>query len=251
MCLIVFDWRPGEDHWLRLSANRDEFFKRPTQAMQEWPEQPGLWAGKDLEQGGTWMGVTESGRWSALTNVRALNVGPAEPRSRGELVLNYLTESIHPEQWIHSVDSEQYAPFNLLVGNRDELWYLTNYPARRIERLKAGLYSLSNANLNSPWPKAELAKQQLTETSEDFNTALAGLLNRREVWPDEELPDTGVPLVWERMLSAQFISAPGYGTRCSTGIHATGSQFALQEITWNESGTESERRNFTIVLKDR
>ena len=248
MCLIVFDWRPGEDHWLRLSANRDEFFKRPTQAMHAWPEQPGLWAGKDLEQGGTWMGVTESGRWSALTNVRVLGVGPEEPRSRGELVLHYLISSMSPDLWLNTIDSDEYAPFNLLLGNKEELWYLTNYPERHAERLDPGLYSLSNASLNSPWPKAELARQQLSEHAGD---ELAGLLSRREVWPDEQLPDTGVPLAWERMLSAQFISAPGYGTRCSTGIHATGSQLALQEITWDESGTESERRNFTIVLKDR
>lgn len=247
MCLIVFDWQPGTECWLRLSANRDEVYRRPAATMHSWPEYPGLYAGKDLEQGGTWLGVTEEGRWAALTNVRAPGAGPEDPRSRGELVLSYLTSGQSPEDWLATVKAEQYAPFNLLIGDQTELWYLCNHPQITARRLEAGLYSLSNAQLDSPWPKAELAKQQLAQASPPY----AGLLDRRQIWPDNELPQTGVPLLWERLLSAQFIIAPGYGTRCSTGIDARRGNMGLQEITWDETGTAVDEKTFNIVLLDR
>lgn len=249
MCLIVFEWAPGTDHWLRLSANRDEFYPRPTRPLQQWPEIPGLWAGKDLEQGGTWLGVTEQGRWAALTNVRAPGVGPANPKSRGELALNYLTSAQDPQSWLNEINPEHYAPFNLLVGTPDTLCYLGSYPEIVRQTLPAGRYSLSNAQLNSPWPKAILALEQLADAPHD--APLAGLLKRREPWPDDDLPETGVPMLWERLLSAQFIRAPGYGTRCSTGLNAYASHIELQEITWNEAGEASERNEERIEIKDR
>ena len=258
MCLIVFDWQPGTRHWLTLSANRDEFYKRPTQALAPWPDAPTLYAGKDLEQGGTWLGVTESGHWAALTNVRALGVGPENPRSRGELVFNYLNSNSTPADWLNALAAEEYAPFNLLIGTPNELWYVTNHkynqdtpPSVHHQRLLAGRYSLSNANLNSPWPKAELALEQLNALTHPTPERLANTLNRREPWPDNQLPTTGVPLMWERLLSAQFILTPEYGTRCSTGLVTNGAELDIQEITWNESGKATKNRSYNIVLKDR
>lgn len=259
MCLIVFDWQPGTKRWLTLSANRDEFYQRPTQPLAEWPDIPGLYAGKDLEQGGTWLGVTKSGRWAALTNVRAPGEGPQNPRSRGELVLTYLSSTASPEAWLKQIDSEEYAPFNLLVGNHHELWYLTNRTTdtssstmlKTQQKLAPGRYSLSNASLNSPWPKAELALQQLSTPALPSLETLTRLLNNRAPWPDDALPSTGVPLTWERLLSAQFILAPGYGTRCSTGLLAQNNKIELQEITWDDSGNAVENRSYHLVLKDR
>lgn len=258
MCLIVFNWQPGTSQWLTLSANRDEFYQRPTRALEEWSDAAGVYAGKDLEQGGTWLGVTESGNWAALTNVRAPGIGPSNPISRGELVLSFLSSNTSPEVWLAQVKADRYAPFNLLVGSRDELWYFSNFDAdpngevsHIQQRLTPGQYSLSNASLNSPWPKAELALEQLTAQPKPSANELARLLNRREPWPDNDLPSTGVPIAWERLLSAQFIMAPGYGTRCSTGIVAKDNQFSVQEITWNESGKATENRSYNIVLKDR
>lgn len=258
MCLIVFDWQPGASRWLALSANRDEFHQRPTRVLEEWVDIPGLYAGKDLQQGGTWLGVTENGRWAALTNVRALDVGPDNTKSRGDLVLSYLSSSSTPEVWLSTLASKDYAPFNLLIGTPTDLWYVTNHqtetgaePVAHHQPLPAGRYSLSNANLNSPWPKAELALKQLTSQAPTDTDALANLLCRRTPWPDNELPCTGVPLAWERLLSAQFIRTPAYGTRCSTGLVANANELDIQEITWNESGQATENRSYNIVLKDR
>ncbi len=247
MCLIVFDWQPGQSQWLRLSANRDEFYKRPAVPMHAWDSIPGLYAGKDLEQGGTWLGFRDTGRWAALTNVRAPGAGPDNPASRGELVTAYVESGLSPQEWLTSLDSSNYAPFNLLAGTERELWYLSNYPKTQLELLTPGRYSLSNAHLDSPWPKAELAKEQLGQADSE----LATLLSRREPWPDEVLPATGVPILWERLLSAQFIIAPGYGTRCSTGIIASGTDVDLQEITWDEQGERVGEKSYRLAIKDR
>jgi len=269
MCLIVFDWQPDAPQWLRLSGNRDEFYQRPTAPLHLWPDDPlrseKLWAGKDLKEGGTWMGVTESGRWAALTNVRVLNAGPDNPRSRGELVLDYLNSGKAPQEWLTSINPSLYAPFNLLVGTTNNLWYLRNHPEVHAQPLAPGLYSLSNAQLNSRWPKAELAEEQLAQTDAEADSdVLSRILNRRALWPDDKLPDTGVPLAWERLLSAQFIMAPGYGTRSSTGIVGETIQddsdagqpsikkrIGIQEVTWNEAGEAVNTESFRIVLKDR
>lgn len=236
MCLIVFDWAPGTDQWLTLSANRDEFFNRPARALQEWPEQPGLFAGQDLQQGGTWLGMTQSGRWAALTNVRAPGIGPENPRSRGQLVLDYLTSSLAPEDWLSTLSPADYAPFNLLAGTPQDLWYCGTHPEVQIRRLAPGRYGLSNAQLDTPWPKLELARQQLSAITPESD--LSRLLSRREPFADEVLPETGVPHIWEKLLSAQFIHAPGYGTRCSTGIRTSAHEVTMDEVTWNESGEE-------------
>ena len=246
MCLIVFNWQPGSPQWLTLSANRDEFFRRPARTLQEWDDVPGLFAGKDLEQGGTWLGMTRGGRWAALTNIRAPGAGPQEPLSRGQLVLDYLHSELSPEAWLEQLDCSLYAPFNLLAGTPNELWYQNNHPTPQRIAVPAGIHSLSNAHLNSPWPKAQLAKQQLTELLTDMQANPAGMLSHRDIWPDSELPQTGVPLAWERLLSAQFIQAPGYGTRCSTGIQTDASGITISEITYNSSGSADKEVSIHI-----
>ncbi|HBS42354.1 MAG TPA: hypothetical protein DEA26_06730 [Oceanospirillales bacterium] len=246
MCLIVFDWHPGSEQWLTLSANRDEVFYRPTRPLQPWPQHPGLFAGQDLEKGGTWLGLTDKGRWAALTNVRVPGAGPQDPRSRGELVLNYLTSDLAPEAWAEQLDTAEYAPFNLLTGTSDTLCYTTNYPDKASRILAPGRYGLSNAQLNTPWPKVRLALQQLAAAPAP--EALTTLLSHREPFADNELPHTGVSELWERLLSAQFIRAPGYGTRCSTGLSIRGHLARLEEITWNEEGEAAGQALFTIPL---
>ncbi len=246
MCLIVFDWQPGSDQWLTLSANRDEFFNRPARPLVQWPEQPSVYAGQDLQLGGTWLGFAQNGRWAALTNVRAPGAGPEHPVSRGELALDYLTSALPPEHWLQRIRADIYAPFNLLTGTTNEAWYFTNYPDVRCERLTPGLYGLSNATLNTPWPKLELARQQLAERTAE--TDLSRLLSRREPFADEALPDTGVPQIWEKLLSAQFIHAPGYGTRCSTGIRTQGQQVMMEEVTWDEAGDENGHQQLSFQI---
>ena len=257
MCLIVFDWQPNTEHWLTLSANRDEFHHRPALPMAEWPEKPGLYAGKDISQGGTWLGVTSSGRWAALTNIRT----PAQATnpsalSRGVLVLDYLTSQKSPKEWLAGINPHEYSPFNLLVGTQQSLYYCHNHPKVSIKQIQPGRYGLSNAHLfsshisishlPSDWPKTQLALTQLTDRQ--AGESLTSLLNRREPWPDDQLPNTGVPKEWESMLSAQFIVSPAYGTRCSSGIEATDERICFKEITWNKQGEEIMQRVESIQI---
>ena len=253
MCLIVLNWQPQDRQWLSLSANRDEFYPRPASALEEWKEYPGLFAGRDLQQGGTWLGATKAGRFAALTNIRAPGVGPAEPQSRGHLVLDYLREPRNAEKYLRAVleKGEQYAPFNLLCGNRNQLWYASNYPEPRLERLEPGIHTLSNAWLNTPWPKTELARTQLQHWLQQpkGSASLAALLDHYSPFPDDQLPQTGVPLEWERLLSAQFINAPGYGTRCSTGILGLEDRLELSELSWDSHGRIAGRVTWPVDLE--
>jgi len=250
MCLIVFNWQPQQPEWLTLSANRDEFYQRPTAPLAQWQQPSNVYAGKDLQEGGTWLGCAESGRIAALTNVRAPGVGPQSPRSRGHLVSRWLTSEQPAQAFARQIldEAEQYPPFNLLIAEPQQMLYLTNYPQPAVQVVPSGLHVLSNASLNTPWPKAALAKQQLADISKPEADELASLLSRREIFTDDQLPATGVPLEWERLLSAQFIQSAQYGTRCSTGLVARKHSVNMCEISWNENGSESERNDVRISL---
>lgn len=217
MCLLAFAWQHA-GQTLLLLGNRDEFHARPTRAADYWTAEghPGLLAGKDLEAGGTWMGVTTGGRFAALTNIRnpALQAGP---RSRGELVSRYLTGDQPPEQFMIELAARcgDYAGFNLLAGNLNELWHLNS--AEPIPRPVApGVHTLSNASLDTPWPKTLRLREALTASLQASDEALLALLADPSRYPDEQLPATGISLEWERMLSAAFIVGEEYGTRASS-----------------------------------
>lgn len=252
MCLISFAWQPQQQQ-LIVAANRDEFFNRPAAPMAEWPEHPGLFAGKDLEQGGTWLGVTQNRRFAALTNIRAPGEGPQNPLSRGHLVLDFLTSDESARSYMQSLDDKanRYGLFNLLCFDGQQLWYGKNHPEYEARALDGGHYGLSNAYLNSPWPKTLLAKQQLQQwlTSHDPSNPLPGcLLSRREPFADDQLPQTGVPYAWEKMLSSQFIHSPAYGTRCSSAISISEQLILLEEISWNERGESSHEYRYKIRI---
>jgi len=153
MCLIVFAWRPGHAQPLIVAANRDEFYARPSLPLGQWPELPQIHAGRDLEAGGTWLGVGADGRFAALTNIRNPHQPPAR-RSRGELVARFLAGDVPLDDYLRDVvgRSVEYAGFNLLLGNAEQLWH---YNARdpQPQRLEPGVYGLSNAGLDTPWPK--------------------------------------------------------------------------------------------------
>lgn len=231
MCLIVFAWRPAHPQPLILAANRDEFYARPTLPLAQWQDAPHIYAGRDLQAAGTWLGITADGRFAALTNIR----DPGQPlgrRSRGELVAHFLSGSLSIDEYLREVAgrSAEYGGFNLLVGNREELHFL-NAVDPFARKLEAGVYGLSNAGLNTPWPKLVKAKAALgNQLEEPDPQALFELLADAETPPDADLPHTGVGLATERLLSSVFIASPNYGTRASTVLitNADGSQRLIE-----------------------
>lgn len=221
MCLIVFAWRPSHPQPLVLAANRDEFYARPTLPLAQWEDAPQVFAGRDLEAGGTWLGVSADGRFAALTNIRDPEQTPGR-RSRGELVAHFLTGSLSIDEYLREVAgrSAEYGGFNLLVGDREALHFL-NAADPVARRLEAGVYGVSNAGLNTPWPKLLKARAALThQLDEPDLEAMFELLADTETPPDADLPNTGVGLATEKLLSSVFIASPNYGTRASTVLIA-------------------------------
>lgn len=215
MCLITFNWDNHPTYKLVLVANRDEFFDRPSQVIHQWPE--GFYGGKDLRAGGTWLAMKPNGRFAFLTNYRDMRKAKPEAKSRGELVKNYLTSELSPQEYLESLalEGDKYEGFNLIVGDASSMHYLSNYQ-KGIEAVNPGLYGLSNAFLDTPWPKLTLAKtglEQLIQKEIFDPLAMMPILHSRTIAPDEELPDTGLGLARERLMSCQFIHAEGiYGT---------------------------------------
>lgn len=217
MCLIVLAWRPGHAQPLLLAANRDEFYARPSQPLGEWPDAPGLFAGRDLQAGGTWLGIGPGGRFAALTNIR--DPGQAEgARSRGKLAVDFLLGELSARDYLQRLEDqcEQYSGFNLLCGDTQQLCHFSSRE-RRVNLLAAGVYGLSNADLDTPWPKVQRAKAALTACLDDPQPErLLALLADPTQAADSHLPQTGIGLAGERLLSSVFIASPSYGTRASS-----------------------------------
>lgn len=228
---------------LIVAANRDEYYARPAKEAHYWEDAPQVYAGRDLEKMGTWLGVTRSGRFAALTNYRAPGEMRAGLRSRGELAADYLTGHEPPEAYLRQVDgrAHEYPGFNLLAGDMDALYYYSNREGS-IRALAPGIYGLSNHLLNTDWPKVERGKQALSRivaeggTDEGLADRLLVLLRSAERAPDRLLPATGVPLEVERMLSPIFIESEGYGTRCSTIVLMSGRETYFVERTYGPHG---------------
>ena len=248
MCLIFLAWRVHADYPLVVAANRDEFFARPTAVADFWPEAPLVLAGRDLEAGGTWMGVTRNRRFAALTNYR----DPAQMRggapSRGALVSGFLADSTSPAVYLERVAtaSRECNGYNLLVGDGEELWWSSNVGGKP-RKLTPGIYGLSNHLLDTPWPKVGAGKTALTRALDGLpdEQGLVDILRNDSVHPDEQLPKTGVPLEWERLLSAAFVKSPGYGTRSSTVLimHRTGTM-VFDEQTWLPGVVRAARKRY-------
>lgn len=221
MCLIALALDAHPQFRLVLVANRDEFHARPTAAAAAWNDVPEIFGGRDLQQGGGWLALHRDGRWAAVTNVRRME--PPDPRapSRGALVAGYLREPQTPQAWAEQLrePAGAYAGFNLLLGDAGGAHYLSNAPGYRAQALSPGVHAVSNASLDTPWPKLLRLKQALRHwcavQSRDPEALFAALADEQEA-PEAELPDTGVGLVRERFLSAAFIRHPAYGTRAST-----------------------------------
>lgn len=222
MCLIFLSVNHHPAYKLIVAANRDEFYHRNTAPVHFWEDHPHILGGRDLEASGTWMAMSKKGKISMVTNYRdPHNIDPAAP-SRGQLVSDYLLNGDQPEEYLQSISSngKAYNGFNLIVGSSNELFYYSNYMGT-VKKIDSGLHGLSNHLLNTPWPKVERGmekmKQALSEKVVDPLT-LFDVLYDEQIASDEKLPDTGIGLERERVLSSMFIKSLNYGTRCSTVV---------------------------------
>ena len=216
MCLIVVGWRVHPEYPLVVAANRDEFYARPSADAARWPDAPQVIGGLDLEAGGTWLGIAETGRFAAVTNVREPNMAKGAC-SRGALTRGFLLSDLSAGDYASQIDGKRYSGFNLLLADGESLFYCSNRDGKP-RALPAGVYGLSNHLLDSPWPKLVQARQRFTEALQDLpdEAAFFELLADQSIVADDNLPQTGVPLEWERLLSAVFVKSENYGTRAST-----------------------------------
>jgi uncharacterized protein with NRDE domain len=259
MCLIVFSIHYHPTYKLIVAANRDEFYARKTEPASFWPNQKNILGGRDLEAMnengtcGTWMGMTTSGKIAMVTNYRDFKNLKTKAPSRGHLVSDFLTGDASPKSYLQSIEKNKgdYNGFNLIVGDIENLMYLSNYK-EGIEKLSKGLYGLSNALLDTPWPKVELAKSKskvilskpLINPEELFE-----LMRDESRAADNRLPETGIGIERERALSSMFIKTEGYGSRCSTVILVkdTG-ETEFVERTYNLLDFTFETRRFDFKI---
>lgn len=247
MCLIFVAVNVHPRYPLVVAANRDEFYDRPTAPAAFWPESPEVLAGRDLRAGGTWIGITRTGRIAAVTNYRDMKRNKPGAPSRGKLVSGFLLCSDPPVTYLEHLaqEADQYNGFNILVGEQEEIYGYSNCEGK-IRKVPQGIHGLSNHLLDTPWPKVEIGKQILCGVlaEADFSAEdIFELLLNRAVAKDEDLPDTGVGLEWERILAPIFIKSPTYGTRSSTIIlldRAGG-------ITFTERSFDNGLEHFTTV----
>ncbi|ARP81309.1 hypothetical protein CAL12_10965 [Bordetella genomosp. 8] len=251
MCLAVLAIDVIPDAPVLVAANRDEYHARPTAAAAPWRDDPRIIAGRDLQSGGTWMGMTRAGRHALVTNYRdPMTIRPGAP-SRGKLVEDFLRGAVSPSEYIATVAASgaAYNGFNLIVGDGDDVWYYSNRgPAPRA--LAPGIYALSNHLLDTPWPKLARTKAAFTDIlrgapSPDIE-ALFDALGDRSVAQDAELPDTGIGLERERFLSSAFIVGLTYGTRSSTVMAIGMEHRALYERRYAPDGTPAGRSNWDV-----
>ena len=222
MCLILFRYKDHPKYPLILAANRDEFYNRPTQEADFWTDHPDIIGGRDLSEGGTWMGITTKGKFGMLTNYRDIPGIIENAPSRGHLVSDFLKGDAQPEEYISEIQNRNlsYNGYNLIVGHLDQWYYLSNY-GENYQKVEPGIHGLSNALLNSNWHKVVKGKELLstcTSSDEIDIEDLFSLLRDESKAKPDMLPETGLSREKETALSSMFINTEGYGSRCSTAI---------------------------------
>jgi len=245
MCLLLIAYKVHPRYPLVVAANRDEFFARPTAPAAMWDDATEVLAGRDLEGGGTWLGVGGAKRIAGLTNYRDPSRLRAEAPSRGKLVSGFLAGRTSPDEFLARLraKADRYNGFNLVFGTVSALGCYSNVDGRH-RPLEPGVHGLSNHLLNTPWPKIVRGRRRMAALlgldGDDLVEALLDLLADRTIPPDTDLPDTGVGMVIERGLSPLFIRLPGYGTRSSTVVLAGDrGTVTFVEKTYDEQGQET------------
>lgn len=257
MCIAYIAIGSHPEWPLLIAANRDEFHSRPTLAAAPWVDRPDIIAGKDCVAKGSWLGITRQGRFALLTNYREPGVFLNDAPSRGQLVSRYLQSELTPEHYANAIHQQgsAYNGFNLLIGDSCAVWYVSNRgPRTGPEPLSVGRYVLTNHSLDATWPKAERLRRSLDDFSldslhESVSPVLC-LLKDATIAEDHLLPNTGLSLEQERLLSSPFIVSPDYGTRCSTVIAMnTNGNVAFSEVSYSPAGVVTERHDWPFAMK--
>ncbi|KAA0020169.1 NRDE family protein [Antrihabitans cavernicola] len=250
MCLLLIAWKVHPTCPLIVAANRDEFYRRPTKPIHRWDDGSGIVGGRDLTSGGTWLGVTASGRFAAVTNVRDGKAEGTPPQSRGALPTGFLDSTATPQAYAAAADGDDFAGFNLLASDLDELFWVSNRFDGAGVAVEPGIHGLSNAQLDTPWPKVTAGKAALAAAvSEDSGAPDADvesyfeLLHSTDPAPRADLPNTGVGVRREKQLSPLFVRTRFYGTRASTVLRVrSDGSFDLTERTFNSRRQTGETR---------
>jgi uncharacterized protein with NRDE domain len=223
MCLLVLAWHAHPRYRLVGAANRDEFHERPAAPLAKWGPVDDILAGRDLRAQGTWLGLNRQRRFGVITNFRDLQRPRPDAPTRGALIPDYLRRMSGAEDFLAGLEPQahRYSGFNLLLTDRDSLWYASNRAEEFARRLSPGVYGLSNEFLDTPWPKLRRVRRGFDAWLDDPGNGTAANLfalldDRATATADEELPRTGISEEWERVLSAPFVLNPDYGTRAST-----------------------------------
>ena len=258
MCLILLAWRAHPAYPLVFAGNRDESYDRPSAAADVWKDNADIFGGRDLDKGGTWLGLNLAGRFAAVTNFReGAGTRKPAPRSRGDLTAAFLKGTASPDDYVASIapHAQQYGGFSLLVGDFERLCYVSNRgPAAAL--VAPGVHGLSNHLIDTPWPKVSLGKQRVSALlgagEKQLIEGLFAALGDREAAPDGELPDSGVGLVRERELSPAFIPGERYGTRASSVVLVDRDyRVTFVERAYGPRGAvlgPEVRRNFTLQV---
>jgi uncharacterized protein with NRDE domain len=253
MCLIVFSWHAHPVYRLVLAANRDEYHARPTRDAHWWPDRQHVLAGRDLQAGGTWLAVSRKGRFATVTNYREMQRSTGRLRSRGEIVSRFIGSDTGPNDFVSSVDGAIYAGYSLLAANRQQMVYSSNR-SRDPSVLDPGVYGLSNADLDEAWPKvlrSRDALKRLVDHGTVDETSLMRLLADRTPAPVDEIASSELPFPLARALSAPFIVAGEYGTRCSTTLlWSYDDEVEFCERNFDSSGELAGTRRFRFRIDD-
>jgi uncharacterized protein with NRDE domain len=231
VCLLVLAWRCHPLYRVVVAANRDEYHARPAAPLAPWADLPGVAGGRDLQAQGAWFAVDDRQRFGIVTNFREFGRRRRSAPSRGGLIPAYLGGPSTPADCLRTLETDApgYAGFNLLLADRDSLWYASNRADQFARELPPGIYGLSNEFLDTPWPKVVRVRERFTrhlETAnaaghEDLTARLLDMLSDREMARPEDIPAGDVPPEWARKLSAPFVLDSAYGTRCSTVLTLT------------------------------
>lgn len=257
MCLITFRLASHPEYKLILAANRDESYERPTAPADFWQEYPTLLAGKDLEANGTWLGITKNGKIAVITNchdAETINIDP-QKRSRGKIITDYLASERTATHYLNQLieQKNQYLPFNVLLGDVDKLYHF-NSQDQSYTLLKKGTHSLSNATINTPWPKVTNTKKQIDhifQASNDYIEKLFQMMMDQTPAPDQQLPDAPFPIETLRKISANFIDTEDFGTKSTTLLlvdHKNKVTFIERTYDLNQS---SHDRSYQFQIKEK